>query len=728
MAQLKDLIVNGMSRFIGNLTANKITLPSSLSNKMLKTNADGEIVAATSGTDYQAPLEAGTDYQTPLPSQSGKNGKYLKTNGTTMSWEDAPTPPVSSVNSKTGAVQLNASDVGAVPTSAISGTATHLAKFNGANTLVDGPAIGTDTTKFLNNKGEWAVPEGTYTLPTLYWADQEVSNSSSATTTPTFKASRIRNTWYGLATGSTSNTPVETVLYTGIPFTNNKMIVIHLTGYAYGKQSPVEFKVGFYVYNNSGNMTFVAHGATNMGSWKPTIYLFTYTRPDNIKYVALGLAGECYYLQLQADVQVETIGNFTNINVDPDVWSFSFAQSSDPAIIPAENTNDRKTVSYKADILNPYSVSTTDAHKVLIGPSSGSAAPTFRALTTTDIPDLSETYAVTDHVHGNITSGGDITATAPTIANGDQLIINDNSASKITNGPTFDGSTTTQYLSKKGTWESVPVTSVNGQTGAVTISVPVTSVNNQTGDVVIDLSPYLKKDGSVAMTGALNMDSHKITSVTDPTADQDAATKKYVDSKVSGLGSVLNYKGVRQSSDELPLTGNVQGDVWIVATDNSEYVWTLAEGSGTIAGWEKLGPLINLSGYKTKQTAVSDPETGLVSATAFISGISQNANGEISVTKSPVDFSTVTTAINNAKVVKSSTSMAAADTTKTITLNGALSIISINVIDSSTGEYVLCDIHRVAIVSSGNTTGHTITVGTANHANALTIEVFYLTY
>lgn len=33
--------------------------------------------------------------------------------------------------------------------------------------------------------------------------------------------------------------------------------------------------------------------------------------------------------------------------------------------------------------------------------------------------------------------------------------------------------------------QSAPVTSVNGQTGAVTVSVPVTSVNGQTGDVVI---------------------------------------------------------------------------------------------------------------------------------------------------------------------------------------------------------------------------------------------------
>ena len=63
-------------------------------------------------------------------------------------------------------------------------------------------------------------------------------------------------------------------------------------------------------------------------------------------------------------------------------------------------------------------------------------------------------YAAASHSHGNITSGGDITAAAPTIASGDQLVINDNSASKITNGPTFDGSTTTKALTPKGTWET----------------------------------------------------------------------------------------------------------------------------------------------------------------------------------------------------------------------------------------------------------------------------------
>lgn len=71
------------------------------------------------------------------------------------------------------------------------------------------------------------------------------------------------------------------------------------------------------------------------------------------------------------------------------------------------------------------------------------------------ISTLSDTIsgkANTSHSHGNITSGGDITSNVA-IANGDRLIINDESASKLANSSiTFDGSTTTSLLSRKGTW------------------------------------------------------------------------------------------------------------------------------------------------------------------------------------------------------------------------------------------------------------------------------------
>ena len=43
-----------------------------------------------------------------------------------------------------------------------------------------------------------------------------------------------------------------------------------------------------------------------------------------------------------------------------------------------------------------------------------------------------------------------------------------------------------------------------------------------------DLSPYIKKDGSVPMTGNLNMSGHKIINLEDPSLDKDAVNKKYI--------------------------------------------------------------------------------------------------------------------------------------------------------------------------------------------------------
>ena len=42
----------------------------------------------------------------------------------------------------------------------------------------------------------------------------------------------------------------------------------------------------------------------------------------------------------------------------------------------------------------------------------------------------------------------------------------------------------------------------------------------------LDLTPYLKRDGSIAMTGDLNMNNHKITDLEDATNDNDAVSLK----------------------------------------------------------------------------------------------------------------------------------------------------------------------------------------------------------
>lgn len=68
----------------------------------------------------------------------------------------------------------------------------------------------------------------------------------------------------------------------------------------------------------------------------------------------------------------------------------------------------------------------------------------------TDVPELS----TNNHIHGNIQSDGTLQTTDIVISNGDKLVITDTSDNdKVARASlVFDGSTTTQALTKKGTW------------------------------------------------------------------------------------------------------------------------------------------------------------------------------------------------------------------------------------------------------------------------------------
>ena len=97
------------------------------------------------------------------------------------------------------------------------------------------------------------------------------------------------------------------------------------------------------------------------------------------------------------------------------------------------------------------------------------------------------------------------------------------------------------------------------------------------------------------------------------TDDTYATNKKYVDTKVEEeseraqaaedeirtlASSAFHFKGSKDSYDDLPKTGNTQGDVWQVG--DKEYAW-----NGTT--WVELGFNIDLSGKQDKFASVSHP-------------------------------------------------------------------------------------------------------------------------
>ena len=71
----------------------------------------------------------------------------------------------------------------------------------------------------------------------------------------------------------------------------------------------------------------------------------------------------------------------------------------------------------------------------------------------------------------------------------------------------------------------------------------------------VAMSNYLKKDGTVAMTGNLNINNNKIVSLATPTNNTDASTKKYVDDTVAAnkVDDSLFFK----SDGSKKMTGNI---------------------------------------------------------------------------------------------------------------------------------------------------------------------------
>ena len=142
--------------------------------------------------------------------------------------------------------------------------------------------------------------------------------------------------------------------------------------------------------------------------------------------------------------------------------------------------------------------------------------------------------------------------------------------------------------------------------------------------------------------GNIVMDSHKITSLLDPTAAQDAATKNYVDTTFAGSGALI-YQGGYDATTAAPSTGVKQG--WT-------YAVTVA-GTGSPAGfWSpklEVGDLV-IANIDTPTSAADWTEINknIDVATATVQGIANfPTTGGLKVTAGAVELNNVGTAVTN---------------------------------------------------------------------------------
>lgn len=207
----------------------------------------------------------------------------------------------------------------------------------------------------------------------------------------------------------------------------------------------------------------------------------------------------------------------------------------------------------------------------------------------------------------------------------------------------------------------------------------ITNINNALDDIKDGTTelPYVKKAGDT-MSGALNMGSNKVSSVGTPTEDADAATKKYVDDKVSGaeyklpiagptklggvkVGSGLNITadgtlsatgGGGGVGDYLPLAGGtMSGD--IVMSDgtsiNFDQSGSIYNDNGSVVV-KSNGPVVEMGTQVKVQTEGGDPVQIKNVANATENGDAVNKgqmDGELDPIKT--DINEVKTDITNIK-------------------------------------------------------------------------------
>ena len=157
----------------------------------------------------------------------------------------------------------------------------------------------------------------------------------------------------------------------------------------------------------------------------------------------------------------------------------TFSQTAPVVITRSVNDLAFSLATGYGDTQNPYASKT--ANYVLAAPNGSAGAPTFRALTTTDIPALP--YSSSSHVHGNITNSGTIGSTS-------NLPVVTTTGGTVTTGSyglSFIGNGTAQY--------QVPLT------GATTFTPTWTTALNLFGSQGLNGLTYGTGNYFVKMTG-----------------------------------------------------------------------------------------------------------------------------------------------------------------------------------------------------------------------------------
>ncbi len=183
------------------------------------------------------------------------------------------------------------------------------------------------------------------------------------------------------------------------------------------------------------------------------------------------------------------------------------------------------------------------------------------------------------HTHGNIQNGGTLQTTDVTIANGDKLVVTDSSDSNkvARTSVSFDGSTTDQFLTKKGTFDTVKEADVRWggsfRTGLTPIEMALFPQNILANPLPSAIKFEKSSDGGTTWTE---------TALTDNQKTQFCNLTSAVTLQVGGTTrdpAVVPLQRGRITISAIPLTATAYENSWCYG--NVKRILLNASGSGT---------------------------------------------------------------------------------------------------------------------------------------------------
>lgn len=206
-------------------------------------------------------------------------------------------------------------------------------------------------------------------------------------------------------------------------------------------------------------------------------------------------------------------------------------------------------------------------------------------------------------------------------------------------------------------------------------------------------------------------------------AAQGKALKTLVDELKASVAAALDYKGTKDTYEELPTEGNKKGDVWnVVAAHGTTPAGTNYAWDG--AAWDPLGGTIDLSGYYTKtqvDAAISTAKTELEAADTALEGQITTVTNQLSNKVDKVEGSGLIsdTDLNQIRTNKSnieSLQTSVEGKQEALTEGQAISITEENVIDvklDSTSDEALSKSAEGLKLDLSGVKGSTVKVGVA---------------